>query len=365
MTDRAATVNEIGRGILIIFVFYVHSLYIYAGVVANPAAVAPAWFQLKILAPQVAVFFLLAGMTSHAIAERPLRVVLARSLMLVFLASASHAVGVLLETLLYPGDHPWSGLAGRLARPILHGTGYSTFVAWFFVVLGTTRLLAWCFYRHLAVFAACALAVAMVGMSAERLGLPDNVFEWRNLPVSVVLFLVGMRLSGDRPVPHWAAAVGAATAVVLGLLVTPDLQMRGLCLRCDLTFVAEPMVGEYGFLPAYMAMVAGGSVLLLWGAQRVADTRAGMAARFFGRPSLVFLLLHGWVITAVYPAATLLLPRQENLLVYPVIMVFNVVLHAALFTLLRPLLDAVVAFCSRAARFVVAVTTKRARRGAS
>ena len=350
MRGRVVTSNEIGRGVLIVFVFYVHSLYALTGSTPDAQRFALAWFQLKVLAPQVAIFFLLAGMTSHSIAGRPLRVILARSLMLLLLAVVSHLVGAVLETLLYPGHFPWAGLPRRLAGPILYGTGYSTFVAWFFIVLAITRLLAWCFHHDRRIFLAGAVGIAAVGLGASRLGLPDNLFEWRNLPVAVTLFLLGMRIGSDRPVPHWAALAGLAGAMAIGLLVSPRLLEQGLCLRCDLTFVAQPMVGGYGVLPAYLLQLAGGSLALLGAAQWLCGTGLGRMAGFFGRSSLMFLLLHGWVITAFYPAATLVLPREENLLLYPAIMVFNLVLHAALFVPLRPLLAGTIALCGRIAR---------------
>lgn len=362
VVDGAAERQEIGRGILIIFVFYVHALYVLAGAAADPSTMANAWFQLKVLAPQVAVFFLLAGTSAHRLHAKPFRVVLVRSLMLLFLAVVSHLVGGLLEQLLYPGLYPWSGALRRLAGPILLGTGYTTFVAWFFIVLATTRLLAWGFLRARRPFWLGAVAIAAAGMAADHIGLTDNLFEWRNLPVSVVLFLAGMRLSDDRKLGTPLALGCLAVAIAIGLLVTPALLTKGPCLRCDLTFVAEPMLGSYGFLPAYLAQVAAGAVFLFWSAQRLQGTAPGRLAAFFGRSSLRFLLLHGWVITALYPAAImLLLPNQANLLVYPAIMALNLVVHAVLFILLRPLLGIAVTVSNRAAKAVVEALAARRR----
>jgi hypothetical protein len=358
--EGAGLRNDIGRGILIVFVFYVHSLHALVGGAADPAMMPAAWLQLKILAPQVALFFLLAGMSSHRLHAKSLRSVLVRSLMLLFMAVLSHLIGAVLELLLYPSLHPWSGALRAVAGPILLGTGYATFVAWFFIVLATTRLLAWCFMRAPAWFWAAAAAIGAAGLAAGHLGLGDNLFEWRNLPVSVTLFLVGTRLSGDRPVRDVVALSGLLVACAIGLLVTPALLSRGPCLRCDLTFVAQPMIGAYGFLPAYLAQVAGGAAVLLWSAQRLQGTATGRVARFFGRSSLRFLLLHGWVITAIYPAAIiLLLPSQENLLVFPAIMALNLAVHALLFILLRPALGSVVTACNRAAGRIVEALAKR------
>ncbi len=347
---------EAARGLLLLGVFHIHALYAsleHLGEVARQAQ-----WQIKVLAPHVALYFALAGMTSRSLADKAWPAVVHRSLMLLLLALFSHALGVLiLQALL----KPWPSvptLLAEVARPLVYGTGYATSVEWFFVVLAVVRLFAFAAARgwHRLLFALVA-AAALVS-AARFLGAPDNAYEWRNWPAALLLFWLGTRLAPNWRVPHALGLICAVAGLTLPLLNRPALLRDGPCLTCDIDFVAQPMLGGYGVMPLYLLQEGVATLGLLWLAQQVAPLRLGRFLAWVGRHSLQLLLLHGWVSVATYGLIWQVLPSAPGSWLFMAIFLVNTALHLLLYRLLRRPLDRVVALCAAASRRLVALARR-------
>jgi hypothetical protein len=350
MTPRSVAPIEIARGLLLLGVFHIHALYAALDHLGNGELARQAQWQIKALAPHVALYFALAGMTSRSLADKAWPLVLQRSLMLLLVALFSHALGVLI---LHALSTPWTSafdLLVEIARPVIEGTGYSTFVAWFFVVLAITRLFAFALakgWRYFIVALACTAALVATG---RWLGLPDNLYEWRNWPAALVLFWLGTRIAPAWRVPHALGMLSVMAGLALPLINRPALWREGVCLACDTGFVAQPMVGSYGFMPLYFLQEGIAVVGLLWLSQAAATLSVGRFLAYVGRHSMPLLLLHGWLILSLYGLVAYVLPRQAGTWLFVAIFAVNTVLHLMLYRLLQTPLDRFIALCSAASR---------------
>ena len=350
MTPRPAAPVEVGRGLLLLGVFHIHALYAALDHLGNGELARQAQWQIKALAPHVALYFALAGMTSRSLADKSWPLVVQRSLMLLLVALFSHALGVLI---LHALSTPWTSafdLLVEIARPVLEGTGYSTFVAWFFVVLAITRLFAFALatgWRYFLVALACTAALVAAG---RWLGLADNVYEWRNWPAALVLFWLGTRIAPAWRVPHAVGVLSVIAGLALPLINRPALWREGVCLACDAGFVAQPMVGGYGFMPLYFLQESVAVVGLLWLSQSAAASSVGRFLAYVGRRSMPLLLLHGWLVLFLYGLVPYVLPREAGAWLFVAIFAVNTALHLMLYRLLRTPLDRFVALCSAASR---------------
>lgn len=245
--------SEIARGYLLLGVFFVHSLFSRTWSM-NDWHQAPASFLLiKILAPQISIYFFLSGISMRGIGRKSLRAVLPQSLMLIFLAWVSEGVGIVLVDLAYGAYGHGIHFIRQAVKPMVYGTGGCTFVTWFFTVLAAGRILVWLFERN-KIYFVCAWAV-IIGLIlvGKRLHLPDNLYEWRNWPAATLFIVIGMKLPRDWRVPSWAGLGGLLGGLVLTWFNVPGMWKTAPCLACNINFVAEPMVGQYGFLPVFIA----------------------------------------------------------------------------------------------------------------
>lgn len=345
--------EELARGYVLLGVLQIHSLIFFIGGGRPVDDFILSAIQVKLLAPQVAVFFFLNGMAVPKLGRKSARTIAVSSLMLVVLAAVSHVVGVALSEIIYGGAGSMRDLLREIFKPIVYGTGYCTFVAWFFVVLAAVRVLAYIFERNRMVFAAVAVALVGLVLLTQALHLPDNLYEWRNWPAALLFFLVGMRINKDWQVPAWLGAPALPVALLITWFNTPDVLQTGLCWDCNLGFVSQPMVGQYGFFPLYVAQVTAFLLFVLWIAQVSRPAFFIRIIWLLGLFSLHFLLLHGWVIVVFYPLLSRILPAHESVWTFFVLLVMNPVAHALLFFALKPLLDRILAGCFAVSRLVV------------
>lgn len=303
MTSSKDQTVEIARGVLLLGVFHIHALHALTDHLGDGSASRLAWLQIKLLSPHVVLFFALSGMTSKALADKTFPIVASRSLMLLLVAALSHAIGVLIVYALWK---PWPrtlDLLKELAVPIIFGTGFVNFIGWFFVALAVVRVFAFLLSWNWRVFLlVAATAVAAIAVS-RRLGLPDNLYEWRNWPAALVMFVLGTRIARGWRVPHWVGLPATLAGLLLPLFNRPALWTDGACLRCDPQFVAQPMVGSYGFVPLFFAQESLAVFGLLWLAGLLTSTPLADALAWVGRRSLQLLVLHGWVILSGYALA--------------------------------------------------------------
>ena len=327
--------NEVARGYLIICVIYVHILYVVQAVAVPAGSSVLTDIQIKLLAPHVTVFFYLSGLTSRQIGKRNFASVAQNSLMLLMIAWVTHIVGLLAATAIYGGYATPRALFHDLLKPVVLGTGDVTYVAWFFTVLAVARVLAWVFEKSKLGFAALVLAIAGAIWASQRAGLPDNIYEWRNWPVATFFFLLGMKTPKDFRLSVPLALAALAGALVLTWMNEPGMLRHAPCLRhCPIEFVSQPMVGQFGFLPVFLAQEALFGLFLVaaasWTVPFVTRT-----ARFFGVPSLQILILHGWIIATSFPVLGYLLPHHENVLLLILLFFAGPAVHAGLYLLLR------------------------------
>jgi hypothetical protein len=350
MTPRPAAPVEVGRGLLLLGVFHIHALYAALDHLGSGDLASQAQWQIKALAPHVVLYFALAGMTSRSLADKAWPHVIQRSLLLLLVALFSHALGMLILQAILPPRKSTFDLLVEIARPIIHGTGYSTFVAWFFVVLAVTRLFAFALgkgWQYFVVLLACAATGVMAG---RWFGLPDNLYEWRNWPAALVMFWLGTRIAPTWRVPHAAGVLSVIAGLALPLINRPALWQDGVCLACDTGFVAQPMVGGYGFMPMYFLQEGIAVIGLLYLAQGAAALSVGRFLAYVGRRSMPLLLLHGWLILLLYGLIPYVLPREAGAWLFVAILAVNTVLHLALYRLLQWPLDRFIALCSAASR---------------
>jgi hypothetical protein len=263
-------------------------------------------------------------------------------------------LGVLLQYALGQPRRSAVDALAEIARPIFDGTGHSTFVAWFFVALAITRLFAFAWANGWHRFVAALGAAAAVVAAARWLGLADNFYEWRHWPAAFVLFLLGTRIAPTWRVPHAVGGLSTAAGLTLPLINRPALWSEGLCWSCDATFVAEPMVGAYGFAPLFYAQEGVALLGLLWLMQAAAALPLGRFLAYVGRRSMPLLVLHGWLILSLYGLAPYLLPRWAGVWMFLVIFAVNTALHLVLYRRLATLLDRFIALCSATSRWLLA-----------
>ncbi|WP_176592708.1 hypothetical protein [Sphingobium sp. EM0848] len=346
---------DAARGYILLGVFHLHILFALLKVAPDPSAFSASLLQIKMLAGHVSAFFFLGGMGARGLKRRTVESVAMQSIMLLLLAVLSHVGGFVLNALIYGPPATLHDLLRTLVRPILHGTGYSTFVAWFFVVLAVIRPLVYLFERSRIGFAAAAAVIAIVIAYGESRHWPYNLYEWRNWPFAALFFLMGMRISRSWHVPAIMGAGGLLLSLAAAWFNGPDIWRSGLCWTCNLDFLPFPMVGTAGFIPLVLLQEAGFLLFLLWVAQLERPAWPRRIAGWFGRYSLHFLLLHGWVITACYPLLIDALANQEKKLLLMLVLLLNAPVHALLFLLLRPLLNRAIALCFNLSRGLVAL----------
>lgn len=346
---------DAARGYVLIGVFYLHILFALLKAAPDPAALPAAAIQIKLLAGHVSAFFFLSGMGARGLGQRSAESVAVQSIMLLALAALSHAGGFALDALIYGPPETARDLFRALVRPIVYGTGYSTFVAWFFVVLAAVRPLAWLFERSKAGFAAAICVIAMVIAFGDSRNWPHNLYEWRNWPFAGLFFLIGMRIPRSWHVPAVLGVGGLLLSLAAAWFNGPDLWRTGLCWTCNLTFLPYPMVGAAGFVPFVLVQELAFLLFLLWASQLKRPPWPRRVASWFGRYSMQFLLLHGWIITALYPLLVGAISGQANGLMLLAMLLLNPPVHAAIFWLARPLLDRTIALCFGVSRALVAL----------
>jgi fucose 4-O-acetylase-like acetyltransferase len=353
---------EIARGVLLLGVFHIHVLHWLVGHVADAGVAGLAWLQIKLLTPHVVLFFALSGMTSTTLADKNVALVVQRSLMLILVAAFSHVIGVLIHYALWrpwrDGIDPWA----ELLQPVVLGTGYANFIGWFFVVLAVVRVLAFLLSRDWRAFILVAALFVAAILACKRLGLPDNLYEWRHWPAALLMFLLGTRLTRWRRVPHWIGLPAAIAGLALPLANRPGLWAEGLCLRCDPQFVAQSMVGGWGFLPLYAAQEVLAVIGLLWLAGVLAQTPLAHVLAWVGRRSLPLLVLHGWVILATYGLAAYIAAPALGAWLFLAVFAANTLLHVLLYQLLAKPLGIFFTACSATSRRLVAAARAARRR---
>jgi hypothetical protein len=349
---------EIARGFLLLGVFHIHALHALLDHLGDGSASRLAWWQIKLLSPHVVLFFALSGMTSTALADKTLPIVAARSLMLILVAAGSHAIGVVIAYALWKPWRSSGDVLMELVQPIVFGTGYTNFIGWFFVVLAAVRVLAFLLASNARLFAlVAAIAVAAIVVS-QRLGGPDNLYEWRAWPAALVLFVLGTRVASGWRVPHAVGLPAALAGLLLPLFNRPALWSDGACLRCDPQFVAQPMVGGYGFMPLYFAQEILAVFGLLWLARLLATTALAGALAWVGRRSLPLLVLHGWLVLSAYGVVAFLSPAivaTAGAGLFLAVFAANTLLHVMLYSVFAKPLGLFFMACSTASRRLVAL----------
>jgi hypothetical protein len=347
---------EIARGILLLGVFHIHALHALTDHLGDGSASRLAWLQIKLLSPHVVLFFALSGMTSAALATKTFAIVANRSLMLMLVAALSHAIGVLIQYALWK---PWQStmdVLTELIGPVIAGTEYVNFIAWFFVVLAVVRVLAFLLSWNWRVFVLVAAVAAAAIVVSRRLGLPDNLYEWRNWPAALLFFVLGTKIAIGWRVPHWAGLPATLGGLLLPLLNRPALWTDGLCLRCDPQFVAQPTVGGYGFVPLFFTQELLAVFGLLWLAGLLTATPVAHALAWVGRRSLQLLVLHGWVILSSYWLAAYIALPSAGAWLFLAVFAANTLLHVVLYNLLAKPLGAFFLACSAGSRKLVAMS---------
>lgn len=348
--------DEAVRGYLIIGVFFVHALWDSTFFVQHWQQ-APVSFALaKLAAPYISIYFFLSGMSARNLRKKSFRSVLPQSLMLLFTAWVSEGLGIILQNLLFGGFGYGMQFIRSALKPIYDGTGGCNFVTWFFTTLAVVRLLGWLFARSRVYFMICCALLGGLILVSKRLHLPDNLWEWRNWPMATLFFIAGMVLPKDLRVPRSLALVALALSFVLLWFNMPHPWTNRLCLTCNMRFAAQPMLGRWGFFPVYVAGTALGAIFLLWAGQNPYPAVLGRVARFFGRASLQFLLLHGWLLIITEEWFALYAPRRMNiavnLLFLLAVFLLNPAVHALVFRYTVKFLNAVLARCFEYGRLV-------------
>lgn len=347
--------DETSRGYMLIGILYIHALIAFASTRADPAGATASFVQIKLLAPHVSVFFFLSGMGARNLGKRSFPSVVTQSLMLLLLASVSHAVGYWIGPFIQNPPQYWGGAVYGFAKPLVYATGYCTFIGWFFVVLAFARMLAYAFERSWVWFAGGVALFGLLVLASQTLRVPDNLYEWRNVPAATLFFLIGMRIPKSWRVPDALGAAALVTTLTLAWFNRPGLLSAGPCLDCDIMFVSQPMVGQFGSLPVFVVQEVAFLIFILWAGQLGLRLGLSRLPRYFGRHSVQLLLLHGWVMAALFPFVTPLLPQRESIWLMVAILILNPLLHAGLLRLLLPLIDRVLIFCMGAARWVMSL----------
>lgn len=357
--DNSAQTQEVARGYMIVFVFYTHAML---GVAAH---LGPnAWlvlFQLKYVVPGISAFFLLSGMSAPNMAKKGFEPILRMSLALLLFAVTSHLGGWLIMLAGQAYATPFEA-AKALVRPLVFGIGYEGFIGWFFLSLAIARILAYVFLRNWLAFVPLVLVIIAAVWLSKRLGLPDNIYEWRNWPAATLFFLIGMRFPRGWRISNAVGLPAFALSLVLALVNRHGIWRTGPCFTCDMHFQSEAMYGKYGSILVYVPQQLLFAIFMLWLAQRTAPTLVGRTASFFGRSSLPILLMHGWVLLTIYPGILSGMPSYETPYLFVGIMCTAIVIHAVLYAMLRNPLDWIQARIFAISRIGQARARPRARR---
>lgn len=352
---------ESARGYMLMGIFYVHLLITFAQSRADPADAVSAFIQIKLLAPHVSVFFFLSGSGARHIGKRSFQTIAAQSLALFGVSALLQIVGYWIGPFWH---QPWAGWADALRqviKPVLLGTGHVTFVAWFFVVLAIVRPLAWAVARGwlpgVAMVAAFAGSVALGSLFLET----RNLFEWRNVPIALLFFWIGSRIPRRLPIPNWAGLLALALTLAVTWFNRPGVLWQGPCLSCDVLFVSQQTIGQFDTVPVYIVQELLFLVFLLWAAQFTIALGMDKLSRFFGRWSMQALILHGLLMAGLLTFVVRLFPTHPSPLLFAVMLVGSIALHAALLVLLRPLIDRGLALCFAIGRMVSQLPGLRAR----
>jgi hypothetical protein len=343
--------NEIARGYLLLGVFFMHGLWFYTAPMPDWHSAPIPFSILKLLGPDVSIYYLLTGMSLTGIGRKSFRAVLPQSLMLIFMAWVSEGLGIIAVQLLYGNYHAGLPFFKAAIKPMVYGTGGITVITWFFTTLAVARLLVWIFEKNKIYFTLAWLIILGLILASNELNWPDSLYEWPDWPMATLLMIIGLKFPKDWAVPR---AIGLASLPLSLLLIwfdVPGMLSHFPCLTCQIAFVAAPEVGATGFLPAYIAAQFLFFLFLLWAAQ-VSPPMARNIGRYFGRPSLQFLLMHGWVLVTIWPMMSRLYPQQGNFIVPWAMLVFIPLTHAAIFKATETPLNRVLALCFKAGRTV-------------
>jgi peptidoglycan/LPS O-acetylase OafA/YrhL len=361
MSSKAQPV-DVARGLLLLGVLHIHVLHWLVDHLADAGTARLAGLQIKLLTPHVALFFALSGMTSAELGNKSFAIVAQRSLLLILVAAFSHAIGVLIQYALWrpwrDGVDPWA----EVLRPIVLGTGHVNVIGWFFIVLAVVRVLAFVLSSNWRAFTLVVTVAVAAIVACQRLGLPDNLYEWRHWPAALLMFLLGTRLARLQRVPHWIGLPAAVAGLVLPTFNRPGLWAEGVCLRCDPQFVAQPIVGGYGFWPLYAAQEALAVVGLLWLAWLLAQTSLAHALAWVGRRSLQLLVLHGWVILSAYGVIAFIAVPSAGAWLFVAVFAANTLLHLVLYKIFAKPLGLFFSACSASSRRLVAASRAGHRR---
>jgi peptidoglycan/LPS O-acetylase OafA/YrhL len=359
MNSRPDLRLDIARGVMMLGVLHVHVLIALRPHTPDHGTLTILWAQVKLMAPQVALFFALAGMTGQSLSDRSLRHVASRSLMLVLVAAVSHVGGVAIQYGLWTSPTSAYGLARDIAKPLIYGSGHWTFVTWFLIVLAVAKLLAHAAGSSLRAFVVTTAVAAAAVALAHSLDLTDNLYEWRHWPAAVVLLMLGARIPAQWHIPHAAGATALLAGMALTAINRPLLLSEGICVTCNPEFVATTRFDELGVLPVYvlqeMLCMAG----LLWMAQVFSATPLARPLAWLGRNSLTLLVIHGWMILSAYGLLRWIWPGSGGAWLFVVVFVVNVALHAVVLAVLRKPLDRMVLACSAVSRRIVSWTACR------
>ncbi|MDG5489250.1 hypothetical protein NYR55_11555 [Sphingomonas sp. BGYR3] len=344
---------ERARGYVVMAILYVHLLGTFLLSRPDPSIAPLTFIQIKLLAPHVSVFFLLAGMSAPRLGQRGLASVLSQSVMLLLLAAVSHAIGYWIGPFLHDRPDSWSAIMDGFLRPLVTGTGFSTFVAWFFIAFAFARLFAHLLQRDWRMFVVAVAGMAAIIWAGRKLGMPDNWLEWRTLPAATAFFLIGQRIPARWQVPAWLGVLSLFATLAIAWFNRPGILRDGPCLACNVQFVSQPMVGQFGSAPVFLVQELSFLLFLLWVTQPLPQIAWQRVPRLFGHNASAILLLHGWVIAALFPLLPPLFPEREQLWLFPVLLIGGVVAHAGMFLLFRPALERVLALCMVTARLIV------------
>ncbi len=343
---------ELSRGLLLLGVIYVHALHWVVAMHGDADVDRWAQWQIKLLGGHVVLFFALAGMTQRQLADKPWRVVLSRSLMLLGLAAACHVGAVLIELAVYaPSTHPYD-LLRAIVKPLVYGDMDTS--AWFFLVLAVVRVLGWLLLRHWRWFVIAAmLLAAVIALSLAR-QWSDNLWGWRHWPAALLLFMVGMRVPSGWTVPHRWGLPLFALAVALPLLNSPSVADGQWCVWCDHDVLITPALGLQGPMPLLFWAQALLSVpALVWLAALLGASPLARLLVATGRHSHALLLLHAWLVPLTGFAAWLPFTLGAPGL-FPAVLFGAALVHLGLLRLLRTqVLDRVVRSCAWLAQSIV------------
>ncbi|MGC6401656.1 acyltransferase family protein [Sphingomonas sp. FW199] len=344
---------DLARGYLMVGIVYMHMLFFYANTRASPTDAIATLIQIKLMAAHVACFFLLSGMGARQLKRRSLPSLLTHSLMLIALAAAVHGIAYWTGDFFHNPFYRWVSTLRQFAKPLLTGTGQSGFVGWFFIVLAWTRVITWTIERGWRWFVPAIPAYALFIWAGVRISGVDNFMEWRNVPAAVLFFLIGMRIPRDWAVPHWLGVIGLPLSLAIGWFNRPGLFAQGPCLSCDLGFATRMYYGLYGEPVMLIAMELSLLMFVLWLAQITLAMRQARLFSFLGQNSPQLLFLHGIVLAAIQPWLLPLLPPRESAVLLIGVLIGSVLFHAALLRLTLPILNAVMAACFTAARWLI------------